>query len=348
MKKSPRQLCTRALAWLRAPITKQDQLVLAARIRAAEETLKRKIDSRIPFVLWLGLRIAVRSIAMKTYSLHAWQQLRETARPRVRRALAPAAFALASWLFAAASAGLAAAAAIRARMILSIPAPRTQSSPARRSFNSKALFRSVLRITEAGLWLLAAATLGYCSYAYASAAIHQKQQKAAFRVLEGRHTQAVADAPGPSVMPPPAPLTHGEILGILDIPRIGLSSIVEQGTDSHTLRDSVGHIPGTALPGASGNAALAAHRDTYFRHLSELRPGDDIIFHSVSATYTYKVKSTSIVEPEDTAALAETKGPTLTLVTCFPFYYVGNAPKRFVLVATEDLPTENAKNVPAQ
>lgn len=353
MRRSPRQLCTGALNWLRTPITKQDQLALLARMHATEEKLKRKIDSFIPSVLWLGLRIAARSIAisiaMKTFTVNLWRELSEGTRPLVRRTLGPAAFALASWVFAAAAAGLAAAASLRSRLIApSMPTPDPQSEPARRSSNWKIVFRPALRVTEAALWLLAAATLGYCSYAYASAAIHQQQQKAAFKVLASHHTEALADSPGPSVMPPPGPPTPGEILGILDIPRIGLSSIVEQGADSHTLRDSVGHVPGTALPGQDGNAALAAHRDTYFRHLSELRPGDEVIFHSVSATYTYKVKSTSVVQPTNTAVLSSTKEPTLTLVTCFPFYYVGNAPKRFVLVATENVPPASAKNAPSQ
>lgn len=325
-------------------MTKKDRLLLAAYTRAAEEKLKHRIDSWILPALWLGLRIAARLIAMKTFAANLWQQFREGASPLLHRTLGPAAFVLASWLFAPATAGLAAVASLRSRVILAMSPSHTSPMPARRAF----IFRPVLRFVEAGLWILATATLGYCSYAYASAAIHQEQQKAAFRSLQGRHARTPAELAASSITPPPGPPSPGAVLGILDIPRIGLSSIVEQGTDSHTLRDSVGHIPGTALPGQDGNAALAAHRDTYFRHLSELRPGDDVIFRSISATYTYKVKSTSIVQPTDTAVLAKTKEPTLTLVTCFPFYYVGSAPKRFVLVAAEDTPTENAKNAPVQ
>ena len=198
------------------------------------------------------------------------------------------------------------------------------------------------RAAEGALWILAAATLGYCGYAYASGALHQNQRKAAFKAL-----QAEADpvqATGRTGMGVPTPPTRGEVLGILDIPRIGLLSVVEQGVDSAVLSDSVGHIPGTALPGQDGNAALAAHRDTYFRHLSQLRSGDEIIFRSISATYTYTVQSTSIVQPTGTTVLAGTKRPTLTLVTCFPFYYVGSAPKRFVLVATQRAVTEAASS----
>src|SRR5690348_5420239 len=187
MRRSPRQLCADAFAWLTAPITKQDQVALLARMHATKQKLARKIDSLIPWVLWLGLRIAARSIAisiaMKTLVENLWRQCSEGTRPLVRRALGPVAFALASGVFAAAAAGLAAAASLRSRLITpSTPTPHPQSAPAR-SFNWKIVFRPALRVTEAALWLLAAATLGYCSYAYASAAIHQKQQKAAFRVL---------------------------------------------------------------------------------------------------------------------------------------------------------------------
>ena len=202
--------------------------------------------------------------------------------------------------------------------------------------------RPPLGAAEGALWIVAAATLGYCGYAYASAALHQNQRKAAFKTL-----QAEADPVQATVrtgMGASAPPTRGEVLGIPDIPRIGLSSVVEQGVDSAVLSDSVGHIPGTALPGQDGNAALAAHRDTYFRHRSQLRSGDEIIFRSISATYTYTVQSTSIVQPTDTTVLAGTKRPTLTLVTCFPFYYVGSAPKRFVLVATQSAVTEAASS----
>lgn len=254
-----------------------------------------------------------------------------------RRACEQLAFAAASSLFAAAVIVLANAALLRSRSVLRVRAWRRQAAQMRATVNWKALFRPALRLTEAGLWILAVGTLGYCSYAYASAALHQQHQKAAFAEAQAQARQT-PDAASPVAASLPLPLARGEMLGILDIPRIGLSSVVEQGADAHVLRNSVGHIPGTALPGESGNAALAAHRDTYFRHLSELHAGDQILFHTIAGTYRYTVQSTRIVPPTDTAVLASTRKPTLTLVTCFPFYYVGSAPKRFVLVATENNP----------
>jgi sortase A len=125
---------------------------------------------------------------------------------------------------------------------------------------------------------------------------------------------------------------------MLEIPRIGLTSVVEQGDDNAVLNRSVGHIPGTALPGSDGNVGLAGHRDSFFRHLGELRRGDKITFRSVSGTYTYRVRSTSIVDPTDVGVLLPTGKPTLTLVTCYPFLYIGTAPKRFVLVADRKWP----------
>lgn len=256
------------------------------------------------------------------------------ARQRSRRL----AFAGASALFTAAVAVLASAAVFRSRTILLLRASRARLSSFGIAINWKAVRRPAFRLAESALWIVAAATLGYCSYAYASAALHQDHQKALFSEL--RSTQALppnqAGILGASARVEPP--VRGAMLGILDIPRIGLSTVVEQGDDFHTLRESIGHIPSTSLPGQEGNAGLAAHRDTYFRHLSEVKPGDQLMFRSLSGTYLYTVRSTSIVAPDDMAVLAPTQKPTLTLVTCFPFYYVGNAPKRFVLVATENTP----------
>lgn len=260
-----------------------------------------------------------------------------TASPYMRHACEQVAFAAASFLFAAVVIVLANAALLRSYSVLRVRAWRRQAAQIYAAVNWKAVSRPALRLTEAGLWILAISTLGYCSYAYASAALYQHREKAVFAEAQAQARQT-PDAASPMTASFPLPLARGEMLGILDIPRIGLSSVVEQGSDAHVLRNSVGHIPGTALPGESGNTALAAHRDTYFRHLSELRPGDQILFHSMVGTYRYTVQSTRIVPPTDTGVLASTRKPTLTLVTCFPFYYVGSAPKRFVLVATENNP----------
>ena len=140
----------------------------------------------------------------------------------------------------------------------------------------------------------------------------------------------------------PAPVSHavpsrefapGEIVGRVVIPRIGVSAIVREGDDAKILRRAVGHIPGTALPGATGNAALAGHRDTFFRGLRDIHNGDEIVLTTAAGDVHYVVKSTRIVDPSEVSVLAPTHGPVLTLVTCYPFNYIGAAPRRFIVRA---------------
>ena len=125
----------------------------------------------------------------------------------------------------------------------------------------------------------------------------------------------------------------GSVLGRLDIPRIGISVMVLEGDDPHILRRGAGHLEGSALPGQTGNVAIAAHRDTFFRSLRNIREQDLIELETLTGTYGYRVVSINIVGPEDTTVLAASAKPTLTLVTCYPFYYVGPAPKRFIVRA---------------
>src|SRR6185369_1735459 len=121
--------------------------------------------------------------------------------------------------------------------------------------------------------------------------------------------------------------------GKLEIPRIGISVMVLQGMEESTLVVGAGHVPGTPLPGADGNIAIAAHRDTFFRKLEGIRPGDIIQFTTVRGTYKYVAGSTEIADPEDTSSMEGHGQPELTLITCFPFYFVGAAPKRFIVHA---------------
>jgi LPXTG-site transpeptidase (sortase) family protein len=140
-------------------------------------------------------------------------------------------------------------------------------------------------------------------------------------------------------LPRPAPnhalttLSEGQALGRLEIPSIHLSAMIAEGVDSTTLRRSIGHVPGTALPGTNGNVSLSAHRDSYFRWLGKLRKNDVISITTLAGTFDYVVESTSIVEPDELAVLRDVGRPTLTLVTCYPFYYVGPAPRRFIVHA---------------
>jgi sortase A len=140
---------------------------------------------------------------------------------------------------------------------------------------------------------------------------------------------------------PPAPIgddsvaapTDVGLVGLLEIPRLQLSVVVMEGDDDRTLARAVGHLPGTALPWQSGNTVMAGHRDTFFRPLRDLRAGDEIRVTTTRGLFDYHVLSTEIVAPDDVSALAPTPDRSLTLVTCYPFVYVGRAPQRFIVRA---------------
>lgn len=130
------------------------------------------------------------------------------------------------------------------------------------------------------------------------------------------------------------PVEMGDVLGRIDIPRLGVSVAVLEGTSSRTLRLGAGHVAGTALPGETGNSGIAGHRDTFFRELKDIRKDDEIQIQTATGLLRYQVDWARVVGPNDTSVLApSTAGSTLTLVTCYPFYYVGPAPNRFVVRA---------------
>jgi sortase A len=119
----------------------------------------------------------------------------------------------------------------------------------------------------------------------------------------------------------------------LYIPRLKRALYVVEGDDDAELRLGPGHVPGTATPGTTGNAVIAGHRDTHFRALGQLRRGDEVIVQTHEGKFAYRVTGTSIVLPSDVSSLQPGKTPMLHLVTCYPFYWAGPAPKRFVVEA---------------
>ena len=133
-------------------------------------------------------------------------------------------------------------------------------------------------------------------------------------------------------------LGENALIGRLSVQRLHLTAMVREGVDNRTLRLAVGHIPSTALPGQAGNVGVAGHRDTFFRGLKDLQTKDEILFSTASGDYRYIVDSLLIVEPDNVAVLATSAGNVLTLVTCYPFSYVGNAPKRFIVRARQVWP----------
>jgi sortase A len=138
--------------------------------------------------------------------------------------------------------------------------------------------------------------------------------------------------PSPPARIPRAPL-KGDLLGMLDIPRLSMSTPVMAGDDEKTLRKAAGHLPDTPRPWELGNSAIAAHRDGLFRPLKKIRIGDEIVMRTVRGDLRYRVRDTKIVMPDDLSVLNQTDTQTLTLITCYPFNYVGAAPKRFIVHA---------------
>jgi LPXTG-site transpeptidase (sortase) family protein len=123
-------------------------------------------------------------------------------------------------------------------------------------------------------------------------------------------------------------------VGRLQIARLGLVTIVEEGVDQGTLRRAAGHLPGTAFPGETGNVVVAAHRDTFFRPLNAIRPGDSLRFVTPDGEFRYVVFALDVVEPASTDVLEAGDGHQATLITCYPFGYVGPAPRRLVVRAS--------------
>jgi sortase A len=127
--------------------------------------------------------------------------------------------------------------------------------------------------------------------------------------------------------------TDVEALGRLDIPDASVSVMVLEGTDDWTLNRAVGRIEGTARPNEPGNLGIAGHRDGFFRGLRHLSVGDELTFTTLDGVGHYRVVDLSVVQPESVEVLAPTADSTITLVTCHPFYYVGDAPRRFIVHA---------------
>lgn len=185
------------------------------------------------------------------------------------------------------------------------------------------------------LFFLAGAAIGIWVWSYARQAIDQKHDEETF----AREQQAAAvqsPAPIPAKTSPPAktvPVNNHPVVARLSIEKIHLRAMVREGSDDNTLDVAVGHIPGTALPGQRGNVGLAAHRDRLFRRLAEVGRNDEIQLQTPSATYTYQVDDMAIVKPQAVSVLAAGHGAQLTLVTCYPFDYIGSAPKRYIVKA---------------
>ncbi|HUC93782.1 MAG TPA: class D sortase [Paenibacillus sp.] len=125
----------------------------------------------------------------------------------------------------------------------------------------------------------------------------------------------------------------GEEIGVLSIPRIGKSLRVVEGTDTEELDKGVGHFADSVLPGENDNSVLSGHRDSVFRELWKVKTNDLLVVKSAAGSFTYQVRSIRIVDKDDKTIIVPKKTATLTLTTCYPFRYVGNAPDRYIVTA---------------
>ncbi|HXS93103.1 MAG TPA: class D sortase [Candidatus Limnocylindrales bacterium] len=125
----------------------------------------------------------------------------------------------------------------------------------------------------------------------------------------------------------------GEAMAKLSIPRLDTQLYVVEGDGEKQLRRGPGHLSGSAMPGADGNCIIAGHRDTHFRILKDIRKGDDIVLETRAGEFLYRVTAMSVVSPKNTKPLQPSRDARLNLITCYPFYYVGSAPRRFVVQA---------------
>jgi|HubBroStandDraft_6_1064221.scaffolds.fasta_scaffold787985_1 LPXTG-site transpeptidase (sortase) family protein len=186
-----------------------------------------------------------------------------------------------------------------------------------------------MRFVQRVLWLLGILLVGWFVWTNAEAYLFQITQK---EQLDSRLT----DMSTPQVKRSTILNTWtspGMPIGRIEIPRVKVSAVIEEGDDGPTLRNAVGHIPGTALPGEGGNIGLAAHRDSFFRGLAHVREGDEIVLTTTHGTFRYTIESTGVVSPEQTKVLKAVGVPALTLVTCYPFHFIGPAPDRYVVTA---------------
>jgi len=188
------------------------------------------------------------------------------------------------------------------------------------------MFRRILAVVLVAIGLCSIAWWGYQR---TSAHAFQREQTVAFTKSIPRPAPRTASSAVPSatIVPP-----HGPV-GRLDIPRVHLSVMILEGDDEATLAQAVGHLPDTVMPWEPGNSAVAGHRDTFFRPLKDVKEGDEIRVTTPEGPLVYRITDKKITTPDDVQVLAPTTNQVLTLVTCYPFYYIGSAPKRMIIRA---------------
>ena len=193
--------------------------------------------------------------------------------------------------------------------------------------------------------LAAMVCLGIYSGVFLEREWYQNSESRAFDQMAAAALVSAQNPVGPAVMDrgrklarPSKAVPESALIGRLSVQRLHLQVMVREGVDRHTLLVAAGHIPATPLPGQAGNVGVAGHRDTFFRGLKDVETGDEIRFSTLDGDFRYMVESLRIVEPDQVSVLAASAQNVLTLVTCYPFSYVGNAPKRFIVRARQVSP----------
>ena len=195
--------------------------------------------------------------------------------------------------------------------------------------SSGARIRMFLRWTRSLLFLLGALAISYVGLMLLRARNYQEVANSTLEQQMHAEEQPKAAPSGPAVK-------EGDVLGRIEIPRLEMMVAILEGTTSQTLAVGVGHIKGTALPGEQGNIGIAGHRDTYFRALKNIHPGDEIRIQTSTGLSRYMVDKLQVVAPEDVSVLAYSAASAITLVTCYPFHFIGAAPQRFVVHAYQE------------
>jgi sortase A len=183
--------------------------------------------------------------------------------------------------------------------------------------------KPALRGVQRALLGGAVLTLGYCCFVQADAWMFQRREQAKIDTIASPASQAIVSG---TIQP-------DGLIGRMEILRLGVSVAVIEGAGEATLRRAAGHIEGTALPGQPGNVGIAGHRDSFFRPLKNIQRDDVITLTTSRGQFRYRVVSTRVVSPSDIAVLNPDGTEVLTLVTCYPFYFIGAAPSRFVVRA---------------
>jgi sortase A len=187
----------------------------------------------------------------------------------------------------------------------------------------------IFRYAQFVVFAAALSILSYCAYVEVDAWVFEKNQSQRLDEILRPRNAIVTRGTAPIS---PAPRVDG-LVGRLEIERLGISVMVVEGTSGAVLRRAAGHIAGTPLPGEMGNIGISAHRDTFFRPLRNVRENDLVTVTTPAGHYRYMVVSTKIVEPDDVGVLSGSGSEVLTLVTCYPFYFIGAAPRRFIVRA---------------